>query len=271
MGFLIVDDFFNKEPHEVVDGVPVFVQRSDSYIKNYEKISQDHLLSVDHGHGNPFMDEGVWRDIEANTLSMIRKYVSDGARILDVGVGTGRVLANFPGLYCHGVDVSLDYLRRLTSSKIKVALANLEDLPYKEGLFDALVCTDVLEHVLDLYRAGLEIRRVLKPGGTLVVRVPYREDLAPYLADSYPYALAHVRSFDEHQLDIFFVKVLGFSKSDTVYDKCFSPERLAWPRVFGRGPINRLLRLAASHVPFLKSLLLRAYKPMEITVVYCKS
>ncbi len=49
---------------------------------------------------------------------------------------------------------------------------NLECLTFPDGVFDAVVNSDVLEHVADLDRALSEIRRVLKPGGYHVFTVP---------------------------------------------------------------------------------------------------
>ncbi len=43
-----------------------------------------------------------------------------------------------------------------------------EDLPYKNGHFDAVVCVDVLEHVKDLTKVMAMVERVLKPGGTFL-------------------------------------------------------------------------------------------------------
>ena len=54
-------------------------------------------------------------------------------------------------------------------------------MPYEDGFFDAIVACDVLEHVIDLNECCRQILRVLKPGGVLIVRVPFKEDLSPYL------------------------------------------------------------------------------------------
>ena len=85
----------------------------------------------------------------------------------------------------------------------------IEDMPYAEGFFDVVVCTDVLEHVIDLNLAFDKILRVLKPGGILIVRVPYREELSGYLAPEYPYELVHLRSFDEHSFRLFVERIFN--------------------------------------------------------------
>ena len=46
-------------------------------------------------------------------------------------------------------------------------------IPYEEGAFDAVLCTEVLEHCVDAVRIVGEVRRVLKPGGHAVITVPF--------------------------------------------------------------------------------------------------
>ncbi len=50
--------------------------------------------------------------------------------------------------------------------------ANLEALPFREGSFDWIYCSHVLEHVEDDAAAMAELRRVLRPTGTALVQVP---------------------------------------------------------------------------------------------------
>jgi SAM-dependent methyltransferase len=53
--------------------------------------------------------------------------------------------------------------------------ADIQALPFRAGAFDAVKATEVLEHVPDVRRALVECRRVLRPGGHLVITVPFLE------------------------------------------------------------------------------------------------
>jgi SAM-dependent methyltransferase len=80
-------------------------------------------------------------------------------------------------------------------------------LPYRDDFFDIVICTDILEHVIDLNASIKEIRRVLKHGGYLFVRVPNKEDLSQYLANDSPYYFVHLRSFDRYSLELLFTRI----------------------------------------------------------------
>ena len=95
-------------------------------------------------------------------------------RILDVGCGTGAnllMLSEFGD--AEGVDVSEDALAFCRERGLKnVKLGAAEKLPYDDGTFDLVTALDVVEH-LDDDLAGLrEMRRVLRPGGRVLLFVP---------------------------------------------------------------------------------------------------
>ncbi len=151
-------------------GIPVFSETSE-YIENYDEISSTHLKSLQESGVNPFMSDVTWTTLDQSTLEMMRRYVQAPDVLLDAGVGLGGLLAGFPENRRYGVDISLDYLEITRQSGIDVCMSLLEELPYESNVFDFVLSTDVLEHVLDFYRATKEIVRVLKPGGLLGMSV----------------------------------------------------------------------------------------------------
>ncbi|MEQ8262448.1 class I SAM-dependent methyltransferase [Pseudohaliea sp.] len=105
-----------------------------------------------------------------------------GARVLDLGCGEGRHVhgAAFAGFETVGVDLSPGDLAtaraRLAElpppAPAAVVAADALTLPFADGAFDAVIMSEVLEHIPD-YRAALaEATRVLRPDGLLCVSVP---------------------------------------------------------------------------------------------------
>ena len=101
------------------------------------------------------------------------------ARLLDIGCGTGAFLRevkrNFPRLAVTGLDLSEPYLavarRRLADwSRVALTPAAAEAMPFADAEFDAVSCIYVIHELPPRVRRAVaaEIRRVLRPGGTLI-------------------------------------------------------------------------------------------------------
>jgi SAM-dependent methyltransferase len=95
-------------------------------------------------------------------------------RILDVGCGTGAnllMLSQFGD--AEGVDISEDALAFCRERGLeKVKLGAGEALPYDDGTFDLVTGLDVVEHMDDDLAGLREMRRVLRPGGRVLLFVP---------------------------------------------------------------------------------------------------
>jgi len=52
-------------------------------------------------------------------------------------------------------------------------IANVYGLPFKDGEFDVVLCVAILEHLEEPIKAISEMRRVLKPGGKIIISVPF--------------------------------------------------------------------------------------------------
>ena len=109
----------------------------------------------------------------------IRRELKDSQRILDVGCGEGILLENlsrqYPDKTLAGVDLSPENVRICRELGLDVTLSDASDLKLPAGSFDACVMMSVLEHVEDPGAALREARRVLAPGGRLIV-VEYGTD-----------------------------------------------------------------------------------------------
>ncbi len=118
------------------------------------------------------------RLIEGRRLRLIHQLVTDRAhhRILEVGCGGGHVLRLFPDSELTGVDVSGVMLekakRNLAGLKATLLKGELADHSFGDQSFDAIICTEVLEHVVEPEAILAEMQRLLRPAGGLVVTFP---------------------------------------------------------------------------------------------------
>jgi SAM-dependent methyltransferase len=123
-------------------------------------------------------EDGHWwyRGRRAIVLDAARRSLRTSAtpRILDAGCGGGAVLAELAGL---GTAVGLEPSptsreRALARRAGEVVDGDLARLPFADDEFDLATTLDVLEHLDDDRAALAELRRVVRPGGVLVVTVP---------------------------------------------------------------------------------------------------
>lgn len=103
----------------------------------------------------------------------------DGDKIMDLGCGTGYylfLLSSLPAtLDLTGLDNDKKALSEAKDSldkKINFVLSDSHRLPFKDKTFDKVVASEVFEHLEDDQVALMEIFRILKPGGILVISTP---------------------------------------------------------------------------------------------------
>jgi 2-polyprenyl-3-methyl-5-hydroxy-6-metoxy-1,4-benzoquinol methylase len=121
--------------------------------------------------------------------------------VADLGCGDGWVIRHIDAPVKVAVDIALEYLRRLPPTITRV-WSHIEDAPLKDAAFDTVVCTDVLEHVLDIKPVRDRIVRALRPGGRALLAFPFEQDLTVYDLPAYrakyaKYKYVHVRSIDD--------------------------------------------------------------------------
>jgi SAM-dependent methyltransferase len=131
---------------------------------------------------------GYWADIT--------RHFDPGARILDLGCGTGWMADHFPDYT--GMDGSPDAVAIAQERGRNVILGNVDEpLPFPEASFGAVVIKDVLEHINDPVTLVTRARALLRPGGVLYASAP---DAQRWVWDDY----THRRPFSRKAFRLLF-------------------------------------------------------------------
>ncbi|HYZ73770.1 MAG TPA: methyltransferase domain-containing protein [Chthoniobacterales bacterium] len=130
-------------------------------------------------------------------------------RLLDLGCGK----VPFYGLYREYVSetVCVDWGKSLHGGDYLDAECDLtKDLPFADESFDTILLSDVLEHIPTPGRLWWEMRRLLKPGGKLLLNVPFYYCLHEDPHDYYRYTKYALRRFAETTgFETILIKELG--------------------------------------------------------------
>lgn len=136
------------------------------------------------------LDEANFRERRDVTVDYVMRLVSPGDRVLDLGCGAGPVLTELRrrGVDVTGIDYSEDMLenarRRLRAERLgdgRLFQGDCRDTGLPAGSFDVIVCLGVIAYMEDYDPVLDEIRRLLKPGG--VVLISFRNAFNPVFSD----------------------------------------------------------------------------------------
>lgn len=133
--------------------------------------------------------------------------------LLDVGCGIGDMLAHYPNSV--GVDVNsanVDYCR---SRGLSSFVMPLDHIPFGDNSFDSVLLDNVLEHIALPCSILKEVRRVLRPGGVLLVGVPGLKGMMSDPDHKVFYDeqhLSQLATFNNFEVDQFFYMPLFKSK-----------------------------------------------------------
>jgi ubiquinone/menaquinone biosynthesis C-methylase UbiE len=113
---------------------------------------------------------GYHRLVDDLEMQVLRPFV-EGARVLEVGCGTGLILDRLTqrASSACGVDLSPGMLRAARARGLDVVLGSATQLPFADASFDLVCSFKVLAHVPDIRAALTEVARVTRPGGNMVL------------------------------------------------------------------------------------------------------
>lgn len=118
------------------------------------------------------------KDVNKIRINLLN--IKKGDKVLDVGCSYGEqaIMIARQGLKVTGIDSSkkligkLNKLSKKEKMDCKGLVGNINKMPFKADCFDAVIATEVLEHIADIQNAARECFRVLKRGGRACISVP---------------------------------------------------------------------------------------------------
>lgn len=139
----------DKNPHEIA-------AMFDGVARHYDRTNSVLCFGLDR----------YWRATTRRVLGL-----APGQRVLDVAAGTAvsTVALARSGAWCVAADLSLGMLRRDPGRTVPKVAADALRLPFADGVFDAVTVSFGLRNMGDTVAALAELRRVVRPGGRLVV------------------------------------------------------------------------------------------------------
>ena len=121
------------------------------------------------------------------------------ADVLDVGCGTGAVLEllheKYPEAHYVGLDLTPDMIavaQAKNLANVEFVVGDAEDLPFADESFDAVLSSNSFHHYPNPEKFFAGVRRVLRPGGRLILRDYTANDFAVWLMNTFEMPLARL-------------------------------------------------------------------------------
>ncbi len=152
---------------------------------------------------------------------IVTNFAENAERSLDIGCGSSRI---FPSLRKPiGLDIKINRLRYMRKYGKPLVNATIFQLPFKDDSFDTIVCSEVIEHIAASEQPFIEMNRILKKGGKIILGTPdygrllwiVTEKLYRFFAPG-GYADEHITHYSFRSLSLL-MKKLGYVIEDVKY------------------------------------------------------
>ena len=133
--------------------------------------------------GSATFEAELGKRTASQDAAILLPHLRAGMRVLDAGCGPGSITLGLATAVAPGEVIGIDAQPSLVDqaralavqrgvTNVRFEVANVYDLPFPDGSFDAAFNNTVLMHLREPVRALAELRRVLRPGGIAGVRDP---------------------------------------------------------------------------------------------------
>ena len=147
-------------------------------------------------------------------LAIKQLSLSKDSKVLDVGCGTGFATLYLGSILTDGqacgIDLSEGMIKKAKEkipgeleTKVEFRQSGSDNIPYEDGKFDGIICTNSFHHYQNPLKSLSEMKRVLKPGGQLVILDTARNlSLYTWLWDRYLriFEKGHIRYYTTKEL-----------------------------------------------------------------------
>lgn len=233
-------DFLSSENnvYPVLENVPVLLREQEKKNKTSNLQSQFHSdfnyadhYNEDANHFDYFKEEesrATKEEIRRLHQAIIKRIPKNAELILDAGCGNGWAAKYFlnKGKKVVSMDISIKnpirVLKENWHENHAVVIADVYHLPFKKNSFDAIIASEILEHVHDPELFIFKLIEALKPGGRLIITTPYNEKIEYFLCvhcNKPTPKNAHLHSFNEENIINFIPQELVNLKTDKFSNK----------------------------------------------------
>lgn len=147
------------------------------------------FMDAMHDYPSPTSNARYFHRLKAHVVFRFLQKHRGSRRLLDAGAGRGPYAFYasrfFTEVYCDEYSASElrhaeAYMSQQSINNMHFKHNDLSETDYEDNYFDAIVCSEVLEHIPARERAVRELHRILKPGGTLLISMPQKNSLFYY-------------------------------------------------------------------------------------------
>ena len=157
-------------------------------MKEYQRLQELYAKSLDSVRAANLNRDQAF-ELYEKYVSFVKHFATNEGTLLDVGCGVGwsSYFLGQAGYQVTGIDLNAEVFELPTNSSLNFVEGNVLNLPFPNSTFDIVASHNTIEHVPEPDKALLEMLRVLKPGGLLIIVCPNLLSIGDFLRAVFKY------------------------------------------------------------------------------------